>query len=138
MKEETTTILVFTIIVIQTSLAVEMDIFAGPFVHRRDQEIKNERPIIGTLAFSKENISYTLDKNYTMALFFVCRFIRCPTNMSRRLHHANLHAYKIFELAAIYEKGLYFTSEKSLSLSELRQLRFLKQTHSTDIERISQ
>ena len=54
MKEETTTILVFTIIVIQTSLAVEMDIFAGPFVHRRDQEIKNERPIIGTLAFQKK------------------------------------------------------------------------------------
>lgn len=40
--------LVFTIIVVQTSLAVEMDTFAGPFV-RRDQNIKNERPIIGRL-----------------------------------------------------------------------------------------
>ena len=49
MKGESTAILVFTIIVIQTSLAVEMDIFAGPFVHRRDHKIKNERPIIGTL-----------------------------------------------------------------------------------------
>lgn len=49
MKEERTARLVLIIIVIQTSLAVEMDIFAGPFDHRRDQKIKNERPIIGTL-----------------------------------------------------------------------------------------
>ena len=42
-------ILVFTVIVIRTSLAVEMDVFAGPFVHRPDQKIKNERPIIGNV-----------------------------------------------------------------------------------------
>jgi len=95
MKEETTTILVFTIIVIQTSLAVEMDIFAGP--HRRDQEIKNERPIIGTLAFSKEDISYKLNKNCTMTLS-LCRVIRCPTNMSRRLHHETSHVRDINDI----------------------------------------
>ena len=49
MKGERMAKLVFTVIVIQTSLAVEMDTFAGPFVRRRDQKIKNERPIIGTL-----------------------------------------------------------------------------------------
>ena len=49
MKGERMTRLVFTVIVIQTSLAVEMDTFARPFVRGRDQKIKNERPIIGTL-----------------------------------------------------------------------------------------
>ena len=49
MKGERTAIFVFIFIVVQTSLAVEMEIFAGPFVQRRDQKIKNERPIIGTL-----------------------------------------------------------------------------------------
>ena len=49
MKGERTAIFVCILIAVQTSLAVEMDIFAGPFVQRRDQKIKNERPIIGTL-----------------------------------------------------------------------------------------
>ena len=48
MNGERMTKLVFTVIVIQTSLAVEMDTFAGPFVRGRDQKTKNERPIIGT------------------------------------------------------------------------------------------
>ena len=49
MKGERMAKLVFTVIVIQTSLAVEMDTFDGPFVRGGAQKIKKERPIIGTL-----------------------------------------------------------------------------------------
>ena len=47
MKGGKTKSLIVIIAVIHMSLAVEMDIFAEPFDHRGDRNIKNERPIIG-------------------------------------------------------------------------------------------
>ncbi|XP_020622508.1 gamma-glutamyl hydrolase-like [Orbicella faveolata] len=70
MKGERMAVLVFTIIVIQTSLAVEMDIFAGPFVHRRDQKIKNERPIIGVLTQETDG-NVTIFGNQLVAATYV-------------------------------------------------------------------
>lgn len=55
MKEKKTRTLTFLIVsTLHMSLAMEMDTFAEPFDHRGDQNIKNERPIIGTLL----NIQY--------------------------------------------------------------------------------
>ena len=47
--EEKTTTVLFVILVIHMSLAVEMDmdIFAEPFDHAGNRNTKNDRPIIG-------------------------------------------------------------------------------------------
>lgn len=50
MKEKkTTTLKLIIVLTLHMSLAIEMDTFVEPFDHRGDQNIKNERPIIGTL-----------------------------------------------------------------------------------------
>ena len=49
MKEGKAITVALIFVVIHMSLAVEMDTFARSFDHRGDQNIKNERPIIGTL-----------------------------------------------------------------------------------------